>query len=128
MTRLVFVLSTNDSALDAKELMESHKIHHLPVLLDGKLVGILSSHDIARVDYLQEYIEDTHEEGAALKALSVHEIMSKEVDYLDSGAKVSDAIMMFRNSSYQSLPVIENERLVGIVTTKDVFRYLSLDI
>ena len=126
MSRQVQSLSTNDTVLEAREIMQSHNIHHLPVMLDGNLVGIVSINDINQIEYLCDFIGSKLEETRIFKSLSVHEIMTKDVDFLESDAMISDAILIFNNASYHSLPVMENGRLAGIVSTKDVFRYLSL--
>ena len=127
MSRQVQYLTTNDEVMDAKVLMREHNIHHLPILTDDKLVGIISSNDIAQIEYLCDFMGDKLEETKIFKSLSIHEIMTKNVVSLSSDAKISDAILIFSNADFHSLPIIDQGKVVGIVSSKDVFRFLSLD-
>jgi CBS domain-containing protein len=126
MTRQLQYITPHDEIIEAKKLMNEYKIHHLPVLLNDKLVGIISSNDIAQIEYLCDFIGSKLDESTIFKSLSIHEVMTKDVVSLNSDAKIADAILMFSNVSFHSLPIIEDGQLIGIVTAKDVFRYLSL--
>lgn len=127
MTRQVQHLIPNDDMLTAKQMMSEHKIHHLPVLNDGQLMGVISSNDIANIAYLGKFLSDKIENETVFKSLSIHEVMVKDVYFLTSDAMISEAILIFSNAAFHCLPIIDAGQLVGIVTAKDVFRYLTLD-
>jgi len=127
MSRQVQKLTTNDDVIDAKRIMDDHNINHVPIMRDGQLAGIISSNDIAQIEYLCDFIGEKLERSTIFRSLSIHEIMTKDVVSLSSSAKVSDAVLVFSNVSFHSLPVVDNGELVGIVTSKDVFRFLSLE-
>ena len=93
---------------------------------NDKIAGIISSNDIAQVLYLCDFIGEKLDDSRIFQSLSIHEIMTKDVAVLESNAMISDAVLIFSNSTFHSLPITENGELIGIVTSKDVFRYLSL--
>ncbi len=126
MSHQVQKLTTNDDVITAKNMMEEHKISHIPIMLEGKLAGIVSSNDIAQIEYLCDFIGEKLERSKIFMSLSMHEVMTKDVVSLRSDSMISEAILVFSNASFHSLPVIDDGELVGIVTAKDVFRYLSL--
>ncbi len=126
MSHQVQKLTTNDDVITAKEMMEEHKISHIPIMLNDELVGIVSSNDIAQVEYLCDFIGEKLERSRIFQSLSMHEVMTKDVVSLNSDSMISEAILVFSNASFHSLPVMDDGELVGIVTAKDVFRYLSL--
>lgn len=126
MSRQVQKLTTNDDVIDAKRIMDDHNINHAPIMRESQLVGIISSNDIAQIEYLCDFIGEKLERSTIFRSLSIHEIMTKDVVSLSSNAKVSEAVLVFSNVSFHSLPIVDNGELVGIVTTKDVFRFLSL--
>ncbi len=126
MSHQVLKLTTNDDVITAMKMMEEHKISHIPIVLNGNLVGMISSNDIAQIEFLCDFIGEKLERSTIFKSLSMHEIMTKNVVSLSSDSMISEAILIFSNASFHSLPVVDNGELVGIVTAKDVFRYLSL--
>ncbi|MEQ9403473.1 MAG: CBS domain-containing protein [Cyclobacteriaceae bacterium] len=127
MTGQVQSLSPNSDVMEAKSLMEKFNIHHLPIVLDGELVGILSSNDINNVVYLCDFIGDKLEDSKIFQSLSIHEVMTKDVTSIDANSKISEAILLFSNVSFHCLPVMDDGELVGIVSSKDVFRFLTKD-
>ena len=127
MSRQVHYLSPNDDVMQAKKMMDEHKIHHLPILLDDKLVGVLSYNDLQNLQYLANFIGEKLDKGTIFKSLSVHEVMTKDVVSIKAEDKIADAVLVFSNADFHCLPVMDEKRLVGIVSAKDVFRFLSLD-
>lgn len=121
MTRQVHFIDINDPLINVRNLMDKYEIHHLPVMESGRLVGMLSFNDIKQVQYLCDFIGERLEESTVFKSLSIEELMTEKVQSLTSNATIEEAAEVFSNVSFQSLPILENEELVGIVTTKDVF-------
>ncbi|WP_425390511.1 CBS domain-containing protein [Ekhidna sp.] len=121
MTKQVHYIDINDPVINARNLMDKYEIHHLPVMESGKLVGMLSSNDIKQVQYLCDFIGERLEESTVFKSLSIEELMTEKVQSLTTNATTVEAAQVFSNVSFQSLPILENDELVGIVTTKDIF-------
>jgi len=121
MTKQVHYINASDEVIQARNLMDKYNIHHLPVMDENKLVGILSANDINQVEYLCEFVGEKLDEGTIFKSLSIEELMTENVLSLNVTATTMEAAQVFSNASFQSLPITENDELVGIVTTKDLF-------
>lgn len=111
-----------DSVASAIELLESRDIHHLPVVEDGVLVGILSSTDLLKLHILRERPE-------ALAAIRVSQIMVPDPVTLDVFADLIDVAKALSDGSFHALPVVEADNvLVGIVTSSDLVNHLLMQI
>jgi CBS domain-containing protein len=124
MTTSPATIGPNDPASMARKLLDSGDIHHLPVIENGKLEGIISSADLLKL-----YLLD----GCAIDMLNadatVCQIMESDPVVLESGASLRDAANMLAIGGYHAAPVIEPDRtLVGIVTTGDLINHLLNEI
>lgn len=118
MTTEPVTVGPNESVAAAKELLESYGIHHLPVVEDGILVGILSSSDFLKLHILRERTK-------ALEAITVSQIMEAEPVTLDVFADLVDVASKLSEGGFHALPVVEADNvLVGIVTSTDLINHL----
>ena len=109
--RDVYSVSPDASVYDALQLMAEKEIGALVVLEDDKMVGILSERDYARKVILK---------GKASKETMVQEIMSSKVIHTDPDAKVEKCLGLMTKNHFRHLPVLEEDRLVGILSIEDV--------
>ncbi|MBK6516922.1 MAG: CBS domain-containing protein [Polyangiaceae bacterium] len=110
MTRQVTVARDTDTLAFASQVLLWRAIRHLPILdPEDHLVGILSDRDV-----LPHVLE-----GPA-GARPVSEYMSRNVQTIAPGAKLSEAASHLQGARIDALPVVEGGRVVGIVTTSDV--------
>lgn len=114
MTTDPITIGPDESAAAARTLFETRHIHHLPVVDDGKLVGIVSSADLLKLFLLDEQ--------TALSANArVGQIMEVCPVTLDARATLREAAEKLRGGQFHALLVIDEERtLVGIVTSGDL--------
>lgn len=114
MTINPVVIGPGDSAAKARELLETSAIHHLPVVENGRLVGIVSSADLLKLYVLDQEV--------ALSALAtVSQIMELKPVVLTTKATLRDAAEMLMSGGFHALPVVDDDRnLVGIVTSVDL--------
>lgn len=131
-TRIGDLMSTNiqtieqsEDANEAYQLMKKHGIHHLPVVDGDAVVGILSMSDIRKLLFVSEFVNGKVDASTALQTFSVEEIMTKHVDSIDVNQLVNEAANMFMKHDFSCLPVVDNDDLVGIVTTTDLLKYYS---
>lgn len=118
MTTDPLTVGPDESVADAKELLESNAIHHLPVVVDGILVGILSSSDFLKLHILRERTK-------ALEAIKVSQIMEPEPVTLDVFADLVDVASKLSEGGFHAVPVVEADNvLVGIVTSTDLINHL----
>jgi acetoin utilization protein AcuB len=116
MTREVVALSPEDTAKAALALCREKRIRHLPVLEEGRLVGIASDRDF------RDAAPPLGDSGraAALAEIRVGEVMAREVVTAVSDDPIEQAANTMRERRIGCLPVVEGGELVGIVTASDV--------
>ena len=112
-TKVVTVKST-DKAGKALQAMVRHKIGSIIIVEKGKPVGILTERDIStRVA-----------KGQNVRGMIVRNIMSKPLVTIGPSAEVSQAVEQMVRKDIRRLPVMEGDKLLGMVTERDIFRYL----
>ncbi len=114
MTPNPVVIGHRESVADARKLFAHKKIHHLPVVDGGTLVGILSASDLHKLYLLQDH-------ATATLSTSVDKIMHKRPVVIDVSANLRDAAEILYGSGFHALPVVQGDReIVGIVTSSDL--------
>jgi acetoin utilization protein AcuB len=123
-TNLITV-SPKATLVEAKELIEKWAIDHLLVVNDkGKLVGILSDRDLKQYWASPATSLSTHELNFLLEKLLVEMIMVKTVVTITTETTIERAAFIMQNNNINSLPVMEDDELVGIITSTDVMGVL----
>jgi acetoin utilization protein AcuB len=124
MTKKVIVAAPDDTLKRAADLLAENRVHRLPVVKDDRLVGIVSDSDIRNAA-----VRDPSP-GAPPGTRTVAEIMTREVITVTPWDTVEDALLVLQKKRLGSLPVIEGNRVVGIITKADVLAALieTLDI
>jgi acetoin utilization protein AcuB len=125
-TRLVSV-HLDDSLEVVKEIFDSADIHHLLVVADAELYGIISDRDLLRAlsPFIGSHVESARD--AATLNKRAHQIMTRKPRTLSPDADVSEAIDLLLHNGFSCLPVVdEQQNPVGIVTWRDLLRYLAL--
>lgn len=106
---------------EAEELMRKHKIRRLPVVSGDKLVGIVTEIDILRVTPSSATSLSVFELNYLLSRLQVKEAMTKNPRTISPEATIEEAALIMRENNVGALPVVENGKLVGIITESDIF-------
>lgn len=123
MTSAPWVVSVRDSLTDVWTGMLNGGFHHVPVVDGGRLVGLLSLTDLAQL--VAEVPPELRETGVILaEHQDVTSRMTTSVDTLPVSGTVRDAVSRLAGGRYHSVPVVDGDTLVGIVTTTDVLRAL----
>lgn len=120
MRHPVVTVKSGDSIAHARELLERHRINQLPVVLNGRLVGIVTDRD------LRDAFPSVFEPEASRKmapepgTIAVRDVMTANVLTLPPEASVADAARVMRAERIGAIPIVSGERLVGILTRTDV--------
>jgi acetoin utilization protein AcuB len=120
MTREVVTIEPNTSAADALALCRERRIRHLPVLEEGRLVGIVSDRDLRSA---APALGDPNR-AAALEQIRARDVMNQRVVTAHPKEPIEEAAREMYERRIGCLPVMEGEKLVGIVTSSDVMRAL----
>lgn len=118
MTRDVFTVSRGDTLKFASNLLREHRIHQLPVVEGGELIGFLSGTDIRNSTFEETTVAENGK--IVVKNKTVEEIMTSEVITVSPWDTVEDALLVFHRRRLGALPVVEGKKLVGIITKADV--------
>jgi len=111
----------NDSMKKAMDLLREHEIRHLPVLKDGeKLVGIVSERDIKQASPSPATALEIREIYYLLDKVKVKQIMTRRPYTISSTAPIEEAALIMREKKIGCLPVLEEGKLVGILTETDI--------
>ncbi len=123
MTKNPITVEPSTPVNDAAKLMKRRNIRRLPVVDDGKLVGIISDRDIMRVAPSPATTLSRFEIASLLDKITVAEIMAKDVVSLPDTATIEDAALLMYNEKLSGLPVVSSVgAVVGIITETDVFK------
>lgn len=112
--RDVWAISPDASVFEAIALMAQHGIGALLVTEEGKLVGIVSERDYTRKVFLQ---------GRSSKQTTVQEIMTAPVYVASPNDSVEDAMRLMTERRVRHLPIVEGERIVGVVSIGDLVKW-----
>lgn len=124
MTETVVVIEVDRPVSEVLDCFFQYPIHHLPVVRDGKLVGMLSSADVMKLEFFVP-------KGAADRAaylderLTIGQLVRTPALTLQAGASVGEAAERMIDAGVHAAPVVDEDgRVLGIVTTTDVIRSL----
>ena len=128
MTTKLFTVTPKDKLSDVKAIFDKNRIHHLPVVRYKTIVGIIS-----KTDLLYFLKGASHQDGyenmlneARLHNYTADEIMTTGMAKLASKDRIAVAIEVFKENLFHAIPVVDNDELVGIITTYDIIKALSV--
>jgi acetoin utilization protein AcuB len=125
MKHPVLTVKPKDSARHAREVMEKHRINQLPVVVSGRLVGIVTDRDLR--DAFPSVFESAEAVGRGHRkagtdpaTIPVEDVMTRDILTLAPGAFVADGARLMRRERIGAIPIVDGDRLVGILTRTDV--------
>jgi len=121
MTTNVVTIPSSTSVADTKRIMTAHKVERLPVVDRGKLVGIVTVRGLERVSPAKADNITVWGLSYLLERTSVEEIMKRHVITVPPDMLIEEAVSVAQSNKVGSLVVVEDGRMVGIVTTNDFF-------
>lgn len=126
MQRQVHHVRPLDTIAHARAVLEEHRVNQLPVLVNGRLVGILTDRDL-RDAFPSVFSPGLFAETPATtqptrspEKIRVQEVMTENVLTLTPDAPLAEAAQIMRRQRVGSLPIVEDDRLVGIITRSDM--------
>ncbi|HEX9764709.1 MAG TPA: CBS domain-containing protein, partial [Candidatus Acidoferrales bacterium] len=126
MTSNITTIEPDAKLLDAVLIIRSSGFRHLPVVKDGKLVGLLSDRDVQRAAPSM-FGEVTPEEyNRIFETTPVARVMVKEPQTATPDMSVAEAVGIMHQNKYGALPVVDaGGKLAGILTTTDLLGLLN---
>ncbi|MGI9860276.1 CBS and ACT domain-containing protein [Moorella naiadis] len=124
MTPHPITVTKETSVLDALELMKKNKIRRLPVVQDGRLVGLVTERDILRVSPSPASTLSVFEVNYLVAKMTVKDAMIKRPVTVSPEMTIEEAALLMREHKIDNLLVMEKDKLVGIITQTDLFEAL----
>jgi CBS domain-containing protein len=124
MTKNVKTVNLSDNLFTVRDMMIDNHFRHVPVMNGSKLVGILSKTDIMRLSFGSVFANQESADEAVLEMLTIEQVMRSSIRTINADATIKEAAEIFASEEFHALPVIEGDKLVGIVTTTDIINYL----
>ena len=125
MSAKIVTVEMDDTLHVVKEIFDHSHFHHLLVVENYKLAGVISDRDLFRsISPYVETVAETARDAATLKK-RVHQIMTRKAITLTPDATVADAIHTFNSNNISCIPIVdENNKPVGIVSWRDILKHL----
>jgi acetoin utilization protein AcuB len=124
MTHKVVSVHPETGLNEARRLMRKYKVRRLPVIVDGRLGGIITDRDLRQASPSPATTLSMHELNYLLDKLEVGEIMSKPAITVSPSAPLEEAARLMREHKIGGLPVVEESKVVGMITEVDVLGVL----
>ncbi len=126
MVKEIATLDVNDELSLANDIMRLGRIRHLPVVDGGRLAGIISERDLFRSSLAHALGYGDQASRDLMKTLRIKDIMVKTVTTISPDARLCEAVRLMMDKKIGCLPVVEDDRLVGLITETDVMlQYLK---
>lgn len=118
-------LNSDDDLTTAEELFKLHKIRHIPIVQGRKVIGMLSHTDLLRVSYKDSIEEFETEFDTVLNSkFTIEQVMTKNVVAVNTKTTIAEVATILSEREFHALPVLENDELIGIITTTDLVHFL----
>ncbi len=125
MTAPVITLKKHDSLETAEMLFKKHHIRHIPVVSSNVVVGMLSYTDLLRLSFADiTNSDDVHTDTLIYNMFTIKQVMKRHIVTVSSSNTIKEVAEILATKEFHALPVVDNNRLVGIVTTTDLIKYL----
>lgn len=115
---VVYAVSSNDSVLDALQLMMEKNISALLVIEENELLGIFTERDYARKIILQ---------GKSSKNTPIYEAMTSKPYTISSNESIDNCMELMTSKHFRHLPVVEEGRVTGIISIGDLVKFIIED-
>jgi len=123
MTHSVVCLKKEDNLEDAKYLFKIHHIRHIPIVYDKSIIGMVSKTDLQRIGLWDDEV-DNDINTLVRTYTTIEEVMTQKLTSVPSSTSVKKVAEIFAKEEFHALPIVDNNILIGIVTTTDLINFL----
>lgn len=125
MTKDVITLNRTDNLETAESLFKKNNIRHIPVVSGEAIIGMLSYTDLLRISFADAvYEEEETIDTVVYNMFTIEQVMAKNLISVDANTTIKEVAEILAKKEFHALPVVDNNKLVGIVTTTDLINYL----
>lgn len=125
MTKDVKTVNLTHSLEDAEAILKKNHIRHIPVVSGEDIIGMLSLTDLLRISFVDNYGEEEVDvDTVVYDMLKIDQVMVKNPVTVSVHSTIREVAEILAKREFHALPVVEGTKLVGIVTTTDLIKYL----
>ncbi|AXG68560.1 inosine-5'-monophosphate dehydrogenase [Kordia sp. SMS9] len=125
MTANVITLNHTDKLDTAERLFKANNIRHIPVVSGDEITGMLSYTDLLRISFADAAFEEEESvETIVYNMFTIEQVMAKNLVSVTSETTIKEAAEILAQKEFHALPVVDDGKLVGILTTTDLINYL----
>ena len=124
MSKELVTLTPDQSLYEAERLFKKHHIRHIPVVEGDKLIGIVSYSDLLRISFADMTDGEEEVTSVVYDMYTIPQIMAKTPLTVTADTSIKEVAEILAAQSFHSIPVVDNGKLVGLVTTTDLIKYL----
>jgi acetoin utilization protein AcuB len=121
MSKEVVTIPSSTTILEAQKIMRESRVRRLPVVDEGELVGIVTYNDLLEASPSKATTLSRFELTYLLSKMTVAEIMTRGVITVSPDIPIEEAALIMQKNQIGGLPVVEEGRVVGIITESDIF-------
>jgi acetoin utilization protein AcuB len=122
MSHPVISVSPETPIHDALAMFKKEHIRRAPVMKDGKMVGIISEHDLINASPSPASTLSVWEMNYLLSKITVKGVMTKKVMTVKKDTPIEEAARIMADNKLGGLPVIDDGKVVGMITETDLFK------
>ncbi|MFZ4545444.1 MAG: HPP family protein [Saprospiraceae bacterium] len=125
MSTQLLTVNAEDNLNAVSEIFKKHQIHHIPVVAEKQILGIISYSDFSHFVKGMDTYEEKEVKMHRLLNTKAADIMTKGLAKLEPDDRIDVAVNIFKDNRFHALPVVKDDELVGIVTTHDIIQLLA---
>ena len=124
MSKKVITVQMDNTLKQIKDLFMKHRFHHVLVLEETLLVGIISDRDV--LENISPYVNMKRADADALKTLDkrAHQIMTRSIKSISKDTSIEEVCKILLTEEFSCIPVLSSSKdIEGIVTWRDILKY-----
>ena len=122
MSKKVITVAPNTPIKDVTRMMCANQLRRLPVVSEHKIVGMVRSYDVLKFISDAEFAKFHTSKADVILDETSRNVMSRDIYTIDEELDLGEVIRLFKKKRVGGFPIIKGDRLLGIITERDVFR------
>ncbi len=123
MSSEVVTVNKTQSLNDVEVLLNEKKIRHIPVVSGKEVIGMISKVDLQKISFVNP-VDGDQLTTTIYNEFSIEQVMTKNLKVIQKDDTIHEVAEILYTSEFHSLPVLDGQELVGIVTTTDLIKFL----
>jgi len=125
MSKDVITLQCTDDLEKAEHLFKTNKIRHIPVVCGDEVEGMVSYTDLLRISFADAIGDDEMSiDSVVYNMFTIKQVMVKNLVSMPSTSTIKEVAELLSKKEFHAIPIVDNKKLVGIVTTTDLIKFL----